>query len=141
LTAQQSGAMYQWVDCDLNQAIVGATGQSYTPTQAIGSYAVTITLASCEVTSTCITIDQSGIDEGEIALTVFPNPSSQDITVTWNGSVSRLRLYNAAGKTVWEKSTQGVSEAIIPSHHIAAGVYYLNASHSQGEYTSKIMKY
>ena len=61
LTAQQSDASYQWLDCDNNNSpIFGANGQSYTTTST-GNYAVEVTLLHCSgVTvgvSACIHID------------------------------------------------------------------------------------
>ncbi|MFN5735861.1 MAG: reprolysin-like metallopeptidase [Flavobacteriales bacterium] len=141
LSSQQNGATYQWIDCATNLPVPGAINQSFTTSEPTGNFAVIVTLEGCQDTSDCFFVDQSGLDEATLDFSVQPNPSTQDFQVTWTGQVLTLKLFDAAGKTVWEKSTQGVSEAIIPSHHIAAGVYYLNASHSQGEYTSKIMKY
>jgi len=47
LMANQSGATYQWLDCNNNFAeIAGATNQTFTATQN-GSYAVEITLNNC----------------------------------------------------------------------------------------------
>ncbi|NRA11988.1 MAG: hypothetical protein HRT57_08560 [Crocinitomicaceae bacterium] len=42
LTAEQGGAIYQWLDCDDNYAVIDETGQSYSPL-ATGSFAVQIT--------------------------------------------------------------------------------------------------
>ncbi len=67
ITATQTGATYQWVDCiNANAAINGATSQIYSPTLA-GSYAVEITVDSCTVISDCTTIldsDNDGIIDG-----------------------------------------------------------------------------
>lgn len=63
LTANQSGATYQWLDCnDSNASINGATDQSYTPT-ASGNYAVHISLNNCSDTSSCYLVDVNGIKE------------------------------------------------------------------------------
>ncbi|MFD2600747.1 LamG-like jellyroll fold domain-containing protein [Flavobacterium suzhouense] len=52
LTATQTGATYQWVDCTTNTNITGATAQSYTPT-ASGNFKVVVTMGTCTVTSAC----------------------------------------------------------------------------------------
>ena len=56
LTATQTGATYQWFECQnsttLSNAITGANSQSYTPTIS-GYYACEINLGGCVVTSTC----------------------------------------------------------------------------------------
>ncbi len=64
LTASQTGASYQWLDCDNSFAqITGETGQSFTPASMTGSYAVEIDLSGCVDTSACYYLDQTGIDE------------------------------------------------------------------------------
>lgn len=60
LTAQQTGASYQWLDCDSYEPVIGATFQDYAA-DSTGFYAVEITYTDCfgtQVdTSTCIYID------------------------------------------------------------------------------------
>ena len=63
LTADQTGATYQWLDCDDNNAIInGETNQSYTPA-VTGNYAVEVTLNGCVDTSACFLVDYTGIEE------------------------------------------------------------------------------
>lgn len=68
LTAVQNGATYQWINCDQPDGfIIGATGQSYTPTET-GYYAVEITYndpcaGTYMDTSSCHYVDYSSIDE------------------------------------------------------------------------------
>jgi len=63
LTATQTGATYQWLDC-LNgfQPIAGETNQSFTPSND-GNYAVEITVNGCSDTSSCFLIEIIGVDE------------------------------------------------------------------------------
>ena len=63
LTATQTGATYQWLDC-LNgfQPIAGETNQSFTPSNN-GSYAIEITVNGCSDTSSCFLIEIIGVDE------------------------------------------------------------------------------
>lgn len=63
LTADLTGATYQWLDCDNNYyALIGATNQTYTP-PATGNYAVEVTLNGCVDTSACMLVDFTGIEE------------------------------------------------------------------------------
>jgi len=64
LTAVQAGATYQWMSCPGYQAISGATGQSFTPSVS-GSYAVVVTVGSCQDTSQCYMVSASSVSEGE----------------------------------------------------------------------------
>ena len=63
LDADQTGAIYQWLDCDNgNQPINGETNQSYTST-VTGNYAVEVNMNGCIVTSSCYLVDYTGIEE------------------------------------------------------------------------------
>jgi hypothetical protein len=68
LTADMSGATYQWLDCDNNYAeIPGETNQWYTAS-TVGHYAVKITYSNlCETieidTSSCHLVDLADMDE------------------------------------------------------------------------------
>jgi hypothetical protein len=63
LTADQTGATYQWLDCDNNFAIInGETNQSYTPA-VTGNYAVEVNMNGCVDTSACFLVDYTGIEE------------------------------------------------------------------------------
>ncbi|MCW5906247.1 MAG: T9SS type A sorting domain-containing protein [Chitinophagales bacterium] len=78
VTANASGATYQWFDCNNNFALIqGETAQTFSPV-ATGSYAVEVTRNSCTDTSTCVQIIMTGVSPTEEIGTVFiyPNPNS-----------------------------------------------------------------
>lgn len=56
LTATESGATYQWINCATNMPISGANAASYTATTS-GNYKVAITKNSCIDTSICYTVN------------------------------------------------------------------------------------
>ena len=63
LTVNETGAVYQWVDCDNgNAAISGETNQSFTATTT-GNYAVVVTVNNCSDTSSCTLVDFTSVDE------------------------------------------------------------------------------
>ena len=62
LTATQTGATYQWIDCDDESNIVGETNQSFTPA-VTGNYAVIVNVNGCSNTSECRLVDFTGINE------------------------------------------------------------------------------
>jgi len=55
ITANETGSMYQWINCTGNTPIAGATNQSFTPTQT-GNYAVIVNNGSCSDTSACVNV-------------------------------------------------------------------------------------
>ena len=69
LTAEQNGAIYQWLDCDNNYAVIsGETNQVFTAT-ASGNYAVEITTQGCVPvidTSTCVHVDCQSVIDNDI---------------------------------------------------------------------------
>ena len=62
LTATQTGATYEWLDCDDESIIVGEINQAFTPTTT-GSYAVIVTISDCFKKSECFLVDFTGIGE------------------------------------------------------------------------------
>jgi hypothetical protein len=82
LTASATGASYQWIDCNDNNApISGATTQTFTPAQN-GNYAVVITVNGCSDTSACVAVTTVGLDDIKTDLfRVYPNPASTVINV------------------------------------------------------------
>jgi len=94
LTSAISGASYQWIDCNnSNTPISGATNSSYTGT-ANGSYALMITANGCTDTSSCYAILTTGLTEKTFSnmLTVFPNPTTDQLTVDLGATRSKVTV-------------------------------------------------
>ena len=105
LTANQSGAAYQWIDCtNGNVAIAGATNQSYTAT-VNGQYAVILTLGGCSDTTVCATVTNVGLNDPEAAaFTASPNPFNDKITLTLPGNFinKQFIVYDVTGREVYK---------------------------------------
>lgn len=100
MTAEQSGAQYQWINCNTGSPIPGATNQSYTPATG-GSYAVIITNGSCVDTSACI--NDLGLDETFIGsnIVILPNPTSEKVSIEYAaGIILGAEVYDAGGKLI-----------------------------------------
>lgn len=83
LLANQSGASYQWIDCNnAGSPIAGAVSQSYTP-GANGSYGVIITSNNCADTSSCYAVTTVGIDDpkSDHGIKVYPNPATDIVNI------------------------------------------------------------
>ena len=82
LTATQTGATYQWIDCDnFNAPITGEVNQTFFPTST-GNYAVEVTIGDCSSTSECRLVDFTGINEIESLISVHPNPTKDEVTLS-----------------------------------------------------------
>lgn len=62
LTANQTGANYQWWDCDNTAILIGETNPSFTPA-VTGNYSATIDVNGCEVVSDCYLVDYTSVEQ------------------------------------------------------------------------------
>jgi PKD-like domain/Ig-like domain CHU_C associated/Secretion system C-terminal sorting domain/Beta-propeller repeat len=101
VTADQTGAMYQWLDCNNSFNIIsGETSQSYN-IFSNGSYAVEINLNGCVDTSSCITINNVGIENMNTSeLVVYPNPTVDLFSIAGNLDVSAVEILDITGKSI-----------------------------------------
>ena len=82
ITANESGATYQWLNCPAMTPISGATNQSYTATTN-GDYAVIVGNNGCLDTSACVAVTSVGIIENNFGdkLTIYPNPTDGEFSI------------------------------------------------------------
>jgi hypothetical protein len=107
ITANNSNATYQWLDCDSsNMVINGETNQSITVINN-GNYAVEITENGCVDTSECVTVNSVDVMENslEIKIAVYPNPSDGKFKVDLGKIYSNLEvtLTDSKGKIIQNK--------------------------------------
>lgn len=112
LTADTTGAVYQWINCSGNTPISGQTNQSFTAT-VNGNYAVIVTQNSCSDTSTCYNISTVGIIENSssTAITIYPNPSNGQFTVKSN-NITSIEVYNVIGEKVFQSTIHNLNSEI-----------------------------
>ncbi len=128
LTADETGATYQWLDCDNgNSAVDGAINQSYT-SDISGQFAVEVSKDGCTDTSDCYTVEGVGIIENSFgnSLQVFPNPTGGHFSVNLGQTYSELSvsIKDINGKVVYtEKFTN--RQALDLELNEPAGMYFL----------------
>jgi hypothetical protein len=141
LTANQTNATYQWIDCtNGNIPINGATQISYEPT-VNGAYAVQITQNGCMVTSDCVTISTVNIADYEIKQLVrmYPNPTLEKITIANDISIE-LQIFNCNGTKVWEEFFN-VGENQIRFEKWSSGLYLIKVTALSGEWSNQTALY
>lgn len=92
---------YQWYDCDSDEAIIGATENSYTPLED-GSYRVEISKNGCIEFSDCIEFSIVSTEDLILEFGISPNPSTGLFSIeieqmTGNYSVT---VFEPTGKEV-----------------------------------------
>ncbi len=124
LTADLSGATYQWIDCDNNnQPILNETNQSFTPS-VDGNYAVIVSETNCSGTSECTQFSNSvGVLElkNSEEPNFYPNPTSDFIIIKNPEKYSKIELYNAVGQ---QQNAPALFDSI-DCRYLTSGIYYL----------------
>lgn len=139
ITAQTSGATYQWKDCGSNTDIAGATNQSFTPT-VNGSYAVVVTANGCSSTSACTTINSLGIGAiDQAVVSVYPNPTENMVIVDGLTGTSTIKVTDANGKTITKEMTNAAS-LTMNMETFSQGVYMFHVSTDNGSSVVKVIK-
>ena len=142
ITANATGATYQWLDCDNSFAIIsGATNQLFVAT-ANGNYAVQVTQNGCVDTSACVQVTGVGIDEENAnnSIFVYPNPNNGLFTVKMMSNKNQtvdLSIINITGETIgnWKLKNQ----LAIDLSNYAKGIYFLQLVTEKGKATKKIV--
>ncbi len=130
LSANATGATYQWVNCPAMTPVSGAISQSYTAT-ANGSYAVIVTQNNCSDTSACLNVTGIGISENGFGgmLSIYPNPSKGEFFIDLGASYTDIIVVvtDVTGRVVYTKSVN--SGSIIPvALNEPAGVYVISVT-------------
>lgn len=107
LTANASGASYQWLDCnDAYEIIPGEIAQSFFATNN-GNYAVQITQNGCVDTSECVSVTNIGFKENsfETSINLYPNPSMGTLNIDLGDTYHDVTviLLNELGQEIFRK--------------------------------------
>lgn len=128
ITANETRASYQWIDCTDNSEIPNETGQSFTATSN-GNYAVVVSKNNCSDTSDCVSIIINGIDDDKLKeeISIYPNPSFGNFIFSINNYSSNFNynITDLTGKVLLKKtsSNQGINSV---SFEAVPGLYFLN---------------
>lgn len=124
LMANQDDATYAWTLCSDDEVL--STSQVFAPSIS-GEYQVTITQDDCTVVSECVSF-VVGVNEifHNVELTVFPNPTSDNLQLEVKGSNERfvLTIYDAMGNMVMTESMSS-SRTKLSVGHLANGTYVI----------------
>ncbi len=136
LTATETGATYQWVDCNNSNApISGETAREFTATTN-GNYAVEVTKGGCTVLSICTEIANLSTPTFNIdtVITIFPNPTKGDFKVKINEPAA-LTIYDLMGKLVFDKTVS--SGANLIQTKMSSGAYIIAIKTESGKYVNR----
>ncbi|WP_343632685.1 SBBP repeat-containing protein [Fluviicola sp.] len=141
--ANNDNATYQWLNCDIDYAVIsGATNQNFTAT-ANGNYAVQLTENGCTDTSACVEIKTVGIPENDFgnAVTIYPNPTEGKFFVDF-GTVreqAEISIMDITGKIIETKSVTQ-SQIVKLTINEPAGFYLVSIRSGEREAVFKVIK-
>ncbi|MBX2958317.1 MAG: T9SS type A sorting domain-containing protein [Flavobacteriales bacterium] len=144
ITANATGAAYQWLDCDNAFAIISdETAQSYTAT-ANGNYAVEITQNSCVDTSSCVSIVSVGTIENSFSrrINLFPNPTTSISTLLLSNSTknAQLSIVDITGKEVYFMNDIKSDKVNLNLTKLNKGIYFVKVILNEKQEVIKLIK-
>lgn len=140
LTAQATGASYQWLDCNnLFSQLGGDTLQSLIAT-VNGSYAVQVTQGGCVDTSACFNVVNVSIDNNAFnSISIWPNPATNKIWIDLGQETENATI------TITDALGRIVESIKIDNNRIAelnltgeAGLFFVKIEFNNG--LSKVLK-
>lgn len=140
LTANALSTTYQWINCDTDSPILGATSQVFTPLTN-GNYAVLVGNGICDELSACFNFNVLATAEFlPTELTLFPNPVVSVLTIE-NPLLQNLSLTlrDITGKHI---TTQNSEKEYITMNleANATGIYFVTIASKLKSSTFKIVK-
>jgi alpha-tubulin suppressor-like RCC1 family protein len=130
LTANATGATYQWLNCDNNFSLITSeTNQTYSPT-VTGNYAVAITKNNCTDTSSCYNITISGLSENFKGnnFIIYPNPTNGLFSVQHTILKNiPYEICDITGKVIMKGTLTG-KRTTIDLTNTESGIYFLKTN-------------
>ena len=133
LSAVESGAGYQWLDCNNNfNPIPLATNQTFIAKKS-GSYAVEITKDDCSDTSVCYNVNRVGIKSiWAERINISPNPFTGPIQIDLPEMSSHVKIsiYDINGRIVFETAIE-LAQTLSIQTDLSPGIYQMKIENGE----------
>jgi hypothetical protein len=143
LTANATGATYQWLSCSPYQKIFGETNQNFTAT-ANGQYAVVVNENFCTDTSFCYTVVGIGTNTFELSnnIKIYPNPVFHTLQVEAENEIqlTSVKLIDVTGKVLLERASSSLKKISIDMSSYSSGNYFIQITSPNFSYVKKVYK-
>ena len=136
LSATQSGATYQWIDCDNGNAIIsGENAQTFSPSTN-GNYAVNINLNGCMTVSNCVqvtTLSSNSFDFNN-KISLYPNPVGSIFNLNLGDSYEEVtvKVVNSLGQVIAVNTYSNINQ-VSQDVDFGSGVYFVEITTNTGE--------
>ena len=143
ISANNSNATYQWLDCDNGNAIItGENNQIFTATSN-GNYAVALTENGCVDTSACVAITTVGILENNFGteFNIYPNPTDGKFSIDLGSIYENIQISitDLSGKLI-ESKIKSQSQILNLSIEEPAGIYIIAVQANDNKAVIRLIK-
>jgi hypothetical protein len=139
LTANETGATYQWIDCDNGDVVIAnETAATFTPL-VNGNYAVIVTKDNCTDTSACELVNNVGIDELiATKISLYPNPTNNGrFIVQYDGQIQQITVMDLSGRIV--NVSIDLSTGEVNASNLLPGKYFVNIQTNLGQTVKTVL--
>lgn len=144
LSASATNASYQWIDCDTQQPITGATNANYQPPAGSTTYAVLVTQDGCSLLSDCISLSGANMEENTLntLIKMYPNPTNSAINLNTESEIIKgYTVLDAQGRAwVTNQFAQYQNLTQVPVSNLADGSYFIQIETKFGTITKPFVK-
>jgi hypothetical protein len=142
ISANAIGAVYQWIDCNNEDAIiVDETNQTYTA-EIDGDYAVIVTENNCTDTSECVNIVGLNIKDSNLAtdIKIYPNPTTGKFTIESDNLLgANVYINNITGESVFYLKSESNEQIEINTDYLSPGVYFVKIQQKNDQFIIKLV--
>jgi len=142
LSSFETGAQFEWYECNSGAAIPGALSASFAPVQS-GQFRLRIQKDGCEVFTDCVDFIIASAEKDIYTPRVFPNPVGDLLRVVLPGSPESavITVSDLSGREyISEKSESGNNQLVLKTDRLPAGVYVVRVRSRLNVFTTKIIK-
>jgi len=144
ILSQQSGANYQWLDCNAGMAVIpGQTDQDFLPL-VDGNYACQVSIGTCVDTTNCNFVESTfgvGLKNNSLLeMKIYPNPVSNLLTIELSSDIkSTIQISDNLGNIL--SKVNGDSKIVeLDISKFAVGIYYIQVSTADKVFVQKLFK-
>lgn len=141
ITAAAIGASYQWMNCDTDAIIPGATNQTYAA-PGLGNYAVIVTENGCTDTSACVYVATLNSINSEENFSIYPNPSTGKVKIEFPQVVenSNILVYNSTGQLIYKQEVFNTTIEL-DFNDYPKGTYLVKLVNNKHVFTNNLILY
>lgn len=139
-----NGLMFQWIDCETGNTIIGEDERVFTPTFN-GTYKASVftpfPISTC--VTDCFVLENLNVEESELfGVNLYPNPTKDIFTIQFIDNTSKtITVYNPLNEIILEKKVNK-QEVAVNLENQPSGIYLVKISNEKGESSvAKVVRY